>query len=361
MSVEGRGVELNAVIMCGGSGTRFWPASRRSKPKQFLRLGGERSLIQQTVDRLEGLVPLERIFLLAAHGHRELLAEHLPKVPLSNCIIEPAARNTAPALALAARVLGARSPEAVMAALPADHTVAEPEGFRRCLAAAADAAAQEGVIATIGIEPEWPETGYGYIEMGGGIEGDVRKVNRFIEKPEVEDAQKYVNDGRHLWNAGIFVMRADTLEAEFKRQQPELWETIWQKLPDPGSEGFAKGLLLLYPGLEKISIDYAVMENAGKVVCVPGSFSWNDLGSWKALEKLWKADEAGNRSDRGFYSIDSRGNIVSGGEKDVALIGVENLVIVSRGDVVLVCDKERSQDVRALIEMLEREGREDLL
>ncbi|HUX06339.1 MAG TPA: sugar phosphate nucleotidyltransferase [Acidobacteriota bacterium] len=361
MSEKDREIELNAVIMCGGSGTRFWPASRRSKPKQFLRLGGEESLIQQTVRRLEGLVPLDRIFLLAAHEHRELLAEHLPEVPLSNFIIEPAARNTAPALALAARVLGARSPEAIMAALPADHNVADPDGFQRCLVRAAEAAAEEGVIATIGIEPEWPEIGYGYIEIGEEISDGVRAVQCFVEKPELDLAQEYLSGGMHLWNAGIFVMRADTLEAEFKRLQPQLWETVWRKLPAPGSEGFPKGLLLLYPGLEKSSIDYAVMENAGRVVCVPGSFGWNDLGSWKALEKLWKADEAGNSTDRIFYSIDSNGNIISGGGKDVALIGIENLVVVSRGDVVLVCDKERCQDVRELITLLESEGREDLL
>jgi mannose-1-phosphate guanylyltransferase len=355
------GVELNAVIMCGGSGTRFWPASRRTLPKQFLRLGGERSLIQRTVDRLEGLVPLERVYLLAAREHMALLAEHLPEFPVANLILEPAARNTAPALALAARVLGAKSPAAMMAALPADHTVADPEGFRSCLATACEAASEKGVIATIGIKPEWAETGYGYIEVGGEVGAGSRTVKRFVEKPSVEMARKYVAGERHLWNAGIFVMRADTLEEEFKRVEPVMWETIWRKLPAPGTEGFPKGLLLLYPGLEKKSIDYAVMEKAGNVVCVPGDFGWNDLGSWKALEYLWKADAAGNASDGRYYSVDSRGNIISCGGKEVALIGVRDLVVVCRGDVVLVCDKERSQEVRKLIELLEREGRGDLL
>jgi mannose-1-phosphate guanylyltransferase len=354
-------IELNAVIMCGGSGTRFWPASRRNLPKQFLRLGSRRSLIQQTVDRLEGFVETENIYLLAAHEHRKLLAEHLPHLPAANCILEPAARNTAPALALAARVVGAKQPDAIMAALPADHAIADPETFRRCLATAAEAASARGVIATIGIKPEWPETGYGYIEVGGDLGGDVLTVKRFVEKPSLEIAREYLEGGRHLWNAGIFVMRADTLKDEFERLQPKIFETIWRKLPAPGTEGFPKGLLLLYPALEKVSIDYAVMERAGHVFCVPGSFGWNDLGSWKALEQLWQADGAGNVADGKIYSVDSDGNIISCEGKVATLIGVRDLVVVAHGDVILVCDKRRSQDVRKIIELLEDGGRDDLL
>ena len=354
-------VEINAVVMCGGSGTRFWPASRRAKPKQFLRLGGESSLLQQTVERLDPLIPPERVFLLAAEEHRDALREHLPQVPESNLILEPAARNTAPALALAARVLEEVSPEAVMAALPADHAIADPVGFRNCLETAARAADEKGVIATIGIEPDAPETGYGYIEIAGGRGDGTREVKRFVEKPDLETAQKYLAGGRHLWNAGIFLMRADTLRDELRRQRHDIWAPVWEGLPDPGEEGFAEMLDRIYPGLPKVSIDYAVMEGAEKVVCVPGGFGWNDLGSWSALEKLWGLDGEGNAASGRYYSIDSRGNIVSVGGKQVALIGVEDLVVVEREDVVLVCRKDRCQDVREMIEKLRSEGREDLL
>ena len=361
MSEEAGRVEINAVVMCGGSGTRFWPASRRAHPKQFLRLGGERSLLQQTVERLAPLIPPERVYLLAAEEHREALREDLPHVPESNLILEPAARNTAPALALAARVLGEVNPEAVMAALPADHAIADAEGFRKCLETSARAADEKGVIATIGIEPDAPETGYGYIELAGERGDGTREVARFVEKPDVETAREYLAGERHLWNAGIFLMRPDTLEEELQRQRHDIWAPIWQGLPDPEEPGFSDTLERIYPGLPKVSVDYAVMEGAGRVVCVPGGFGWNDLGSWSALEKLWGLDAEGNSASGRYYSIDSRGNIVSAKGRQIALIGVEDLVVVERDDVVLVCRKDRCQDVRAMIELLDSEGREDLL
>jgi len=362
MSRSDKKPELKAVIMCGGSGTRFWPASRRDSPKQFLRLLGQSSLIQESVARLAPLVPLERIYLLAAAEHREALRSHLPEVPEENYILEPSARNTAPALALAARILGEESPEAVLAALPADHSIADAAAFLRCLETAAAAASAEGTIACIGIKPDSPETGYGYIEVGDDLGDDgALRVIQFVEKPDIDRAREYVAGGRHYWNAGIFLMRADTLEAEFRRQQPEIHEALWERLPKSGDDGFAARLAEVYPNLPKISIDYAVMEGAQGLVCVPGDFGWNDLGSWKALEKLWSADEHGNHGLGRYHSLDSRGNIVSAKNREIALIGVEDLVVVERDDVVLVCSKDRCQDVRALVELLKRGGREDLI
>jgi mannose-1-phosphate guanylyltransferase len=357
---EGK-LKLNAVIMCGGSGTRFWPASRRSRPKQFLRLAGESSLIQDTVSRLEGLAPSERVYLLAAEEHRELLSSHLPQVPPENYILEPAPRNTGPALALAARFLEAKSPSSILAALPSDHSIADNESFLDCLRTAAEAASTEGVIATIGIKPDSPETGYGYIEIAEEAEGAAYPVRRFVEKPDLETASLYCEGGRHLWNAGIFVTRADTMAAQFREHQPMIWQGLWENLPDPSEEDFVSRLAETYPELPKISIDYAVMEKAKGVVCVPGDFGWNDLGSWKALEKLWNPDGSGNYVSGGCHAVDSRGNIVAGDGREIALIGVDNLVVVERDDVVLVCAKERCQEVRKLAEQLEKEGREDLL
>ncbi len=354
-------VELSAVVMCGGSGTRFWPASRRRSPKQFLRLLGKTSLIQDTVARLEGLVPPERIYLLAGEEHSDLLRRHLPQVSSDNYILEPAPRNTGPALALAARVLEARSPSAVIAALPADHSISNAEGFRRALGLAAAAAAERGAIATLGITPDVPETGYGYIEIGDELSGGLRAVERFVEKPSQQKAEEYLRGGRHLWNSGMFAMPLDALVRELKRQQPRIWRPLWQEMDGPDSPDFAAELERLYPTLPKISIDYAVMEGAEQVLCIPSEFGWNDLGSWSALEKLWGADGAGNAADSRYYAVDSHGNIVSGGRSEIALVGVENMVVVERDGVVLVCAKERCQELRELIALLEHEGRDDLL
>jgi mannose-1-phosphate guanylyltransferase len=353
--------QLSVVVMCGGSGTRFWPASRRTTPKQFLRLFSKSSLVQETVARLEGLVPPELIFLLAAREHADLLRRHLPNIPADNYILEPAARNTGPALALAARRLEQFSPSMVIAALPADHSISDNKEFRRCLGLGWAAAKRPGVIATLGIKPDVPETGYGYIELGKEAGNGVKEVKRFVEKPTLKRAQEFLKKGNYLWNSGMFILRADTLTDQMKRHQPQIWKTIWEKVPPPGSPGFDGALAELYPKLAGISIDYAIMERAQGVVCVPATFGWNDLGSWTALEKLWGKDKAGNASNDRYYSIDSSGNVVSRGGGEIALLGVKDLVVVERGGVVLVCAKDRCQDLRKMIELLERDGRNDLL
>ena len=361
MGRKSKNAELNAVIMCGGSGTRFWPASRRKTPKQFLRLFTNRSLIQETVTRLKGLIPAEQIFLLAGEEHQDMLKRHLPDIPPECYILEPLPRNTAPALALAARVLELRSPSAVIAALPADHHIADTGAFHKALKTAAEAVRNPGAIATIGIKPEFPETGYGYIEIGKEKRGGVHDVVKFVEKPDHKLAQEYLDGGKHLWNAGMFIMRADTLAARFEEYQPRIWNSLWKEIPAPGQAGFESRLKEVYPKLESISIDYAIMEKARGVVCVPADIGWSDLGSWNALEQLWPGDEAGNSASGRYYSVDSHGNIVSRGSREIALIGVNDLVIVERNDVVLVCARDRCQELRELISQLEQDGRDDLL
>lgn len=353
--------KLSAVVMCGGSGTRFWPASRRKTPKQFLHLFSKSSLVQETVARLEGLVPLERIFLLAAENHADMLRRHLPQIPSENYILEPAARNTGPALALAARRLGGLSPAMVVAALPADHSISNNKEFRNCLKEAGRAARKPGAIATLGIKPDAPETGYGYIETAEKPDKSVVAVKRFVEKPDEKKAQEFLKSGKYLWNSGIFVMRVDTLEQQFKKHRPEIWRALWEQVPAPGHPSFSARLKEEYPRLPNISIDYAIMELAEGVVCLPATFEWNDLGSWTALEKLWGTDKSGNSAKNRYFAIDSKGNVISRGSREVAVLGVDNLVIVEREDVVLVCAKDRCQDLRRMIELLEKEGREDLL
>jgi mannose-1-phosphate guanylyltransferase len=353
--------KLNIVIMCGGSGTRFWPASRQSTPKQFLRLNNQTSLLQDTVARLEGLVPPKQIFLLAAVEHEENLRRHVPDIPRENYILEPAPRNTGPALALAARKLETVSASGVLAALPADHAIKDDKTFRRTIQQAASYAAGSRSIVTIGIEPDSPETGYGYIELGEQITEGVRSVIQFVEKPRLEKALEYLNSGRYVWNAGIFVVRVDVLADSFKQYEPTLYKALWEKVPAPGSAGHDSKLRDVYPGLPKTSIDYAVMEHAQEIACVPANFEWNDLGSWSALEKYWEKDRYGNVSSGRYYSINSTGNIIASAGRDIALIGVEDLIVVERNDAVLICAKERSQDVKKLTELLKKEEREDLL
>jgi mannose-1-phosphate guanylyltransferase len=354
-------VKLSAVIMCGGSGTRFWPASRRNNPKQFLRLNNQTSLLQDTVTRLEGVIPPERIFLLAANKDEENLKRHVPDIPRDNYILEPDARNTGPALALAARRLEKSAGDAVIAALPADHAIKNEKGFHQTLKIAADHAQKSKSIVTIGIPPDSPETGYGYIEMGDEMEPGVKSVIKFVEKPSLEKALEYLSKGRYVWNAGIFVCRVDMLAKAFKVHQPAIYKALWDKVPPFGSAGYDRSLRDVYPALPKISIDYAIMEKEDSVACVPAQFDWNDLGSWSALEKYWEKDKNGNVSSGRYYSIESKGNIIASAGREIALIGVEDLIIVERDDVVLVCAKERSQDVKELIELLEKEERDDLL
>lgn len=353
--------QLSAVIMCGGSGTRFWPASRRKTPKQFLRLNNTSSLIQDSVTRLGGLVPDSRIYLLAAEGHEEFLRRHIPAIPRENYMLEPEARNTGPALALAARKLEKINPTMVIAALPADHAIVDTRGFQNTLKLAADYAFKQRVIVTIGIKPDAPETGYGYIELGEEEKPGIRSVIKFVEKPPLKQALEYLGSGRHVWNAGIFVTRVDTLVRELQTHDPAVYKALWEKTPAPGEAGHDARLREIYATLPKVSIDYSVMEKAQEVACVPAQFDWNDLGSWTALEKYWGRDKQGNASTGRYYALDSSGNILHSGGRDIALIGVHDLVIVEREDVVLVCAKERCQEIKQLLELLEKEGREDLL
>jgi len=353
--------KICAVIMCGGSGTRFWPASRTSLPKQFLKLDADLSLIQETVARLEGLVPVERVFLLAAANHRENLQRHLPDVPEDNYILEPEARNTAPALALAAKRIQALGEDFIIAALPSDHAITNKKGFRDTLRIASQHAAQHDTIVTLGIKPDRPETGYGYIDLGESVTPDVKRIQRFVEKPDLETAKEYLAAGHYVWNAGIFVVRTGALIDAFKQHDPKTYKHLWEKLPSWNDAGFHSNLAAEYEKLQKVSIDYAIMENMEEAACVPAKFDWNDLGSWLALEEYWGTDGHDNASNATYYSIDSNNNIISTGGRDIALIGVDDLIVVERNDVVMICHKDRSQDVKKMVDMLKKEGRDDLL
>lgn len=351
------------LIMAGGRGTRFWPRSRRSRAKQVLSFTGERSLIQDTVERLRPLIPPERIWILTSGPLRREIVRQLPEVPQKQILAEPAQRNTAPCIALAARILESLDPEAVMGVFPADHVIAKPARFVRLLRPAFRAAAQ-GKIVVLGIQPRWPETGYGYIEFPKGTEaGSLQpaRVLKFREKPDAATARKFVKAGNFCWNAGMFFWKTSVLLDAMRRYQPKT-ATLLASLPEFGSRHFEAKLGESFPRCENISIDFAVLERAADVVgFAAGDFGWNDVGSWNAVYELTSRDGDGNAARSEAILVDSSGSYVDAPGKLVALLGVRDLVVVDTPDALLVASREQSQRVGDIVKLLEKRKRDDLL
>jgi mannose-1-phosphate guanylyltransferase len=362
----GAGDRLHAVILAGGRGTRFWPLSTGRRPKQLLRILGERTMIQETAERLLPLVPSERWWVVTAAEQAVEVARQLPALRSAQLLAEPVGRNTAPAIGLAARHIAARDPEALMVVLPADHVIRDPGAFRGALAAGARAAAAHPVLVTLGIPPTRPETGYGYIERGasaGEFEGQVLyEVVAFREKPDPETAARYVAGGRHAWNAGVFLFRARVVSEEIQAHLPELAQVLGDPaLTQPGERG-AQALSRAYERAPSISIDYGVLERSARTWTLPVDCGWNDVGSWSALGEVRTPDAEGNVVVGEAVLLDSRNVLVHAAEGPlVALLGVEDMVVVSTRGAVLVCPRGRAQEVRKLVEELERRGRQDLI
>lgn len=349
--------DVYAVIMAGGSGTRFWPLSRRAWPKQFLALAGsEESLLQSTVRRIQGLVPSERILVVTSERHSGATRQQLPELPPENVLAEPAARNTAPCVAWAAGHISARDPKAVMMVLPADPHIGDEAAYRELLELSCNAAREAGLV-TIGVSPTRPETGYGYIETGEQLGHGVMRVQRFVEKPDLARAQDFLRDGRFLWNSGMFFFRADVILAEYERQLPDLY-AFARGYCDAQAQGPAANYVSeRYAHLTSVSIDHGIMEHARDVRVAPGSFGWYDIGSWTTAWELADKDEQGNAVLTEATLIDSKNCYLRADgtkKKLIALIGVEDLVVVDTEDALLIMPRERAQDVRSVIEDLTR-------
>lgn len=351
---------LHALILAGGSGKRFWPLSRRATPKQLLAIAGKKPMIAETVERLRGLVPASRVHVLTNRATVVAMRKALPGVPEGQIIGEPDGRDTTAAIGLGAALVSKRDPDAVMVVLPADHVIRPAAAFRKSLAAAAAAAGKDGGLYVFGVKPTGPATGYGYIRRGaraGASKGvPVFNVERFVEKPDLDTAKKYVADGRFLWNAGIFCWRARDILAAIARYKPAIGAAL-----DKIRRGGPAVLAREFPRIEKVSIDYAVMEKAPDVKVIEAAWGWDDVGSWASVGPYLPQDGAGNAALGDFLAVDSTDCTVLTDGHLVAAVGVEGLVIVRTKDATLVCRRDRAQDVKKLVDLLEAQKRAKLL
>lgn len=350
---------LVALVMAGGRGTRFWPLSTSERPKQFLKLLGDRTMLQQTVDRLTGLVPPERILVLTNQSYIPLVREQLPELPAENIVGEPVARDTAAAIALGAVLCSSRFGDSLMVVLPADHFVVPTDVFQRTLLSAAKQAAGEDCLYTIGIPPTYPATGYGYLEAGDSVFKDGimehYRLQRFKEKPDLDLAKEYLQSGRYYWNSGMFVWRTETILGQFREHLPGHADRLLPLTEHVGSPDFTRRLEKALQPLPSISIDYGVMEKAQDVRMVRALFQWSDVGGWVSLASYLPEDAAGNRFKGLLHSLDAGENVVYCQDEDeqVALLGVSGLIVVRVGQKTLVAHKSKAEEIKALLKAIQ--------
>ncbi|MFQ5794661.1 MAG: mannose-1-phosphate guanylyltransferase [Candidatus Bipolaricaulia bacterium] len=342
-----------ALIMAGGSGRRLYPLSRKEFPKQFLDLTGEGTLLQNTAERLRPLIPPGQTYVVTEKQFAEFVSEQLPELPAENLITEPVGRNTAPAIGLAAIRLKAVDPQGIMVVLPADHVIKRREMFLNLLKAAIRVARDGTHLVTLGIHPDHPATGYGYIEYHPDRlwpDTPAYPVRSFTEKPDRTTAQEFLSRGNFLWNSGMFIWRIDTILREIQTHLPDVYDGLMEIDRSTG----VNVLETVYRGLERISVDYGVMERAGDVVVIPAEIGWNDVGDWSAMAFVHDPDEADNVVHGKHVGIDTQGSVIYGNvQKTIVTIGVEGLVIVDTEDVLLIADRERIQAVREIAERLD--------
>lgn len=350
---------LHAVIMAGGTGTRFWPSSTEAHPKQFLSVLGDQTMLQDTVERVHKSIPNERIWIITNEKYEDMVQQQLPDLPEHNIVGEPVAKDTAPCVALAAALIKDQDPDGTMAVLPADHHISEPKEFINVLRSAETKAQQDDALVTIGIKPDRPETGYGYIEFdtegSAEVEGyDIKKVQQFREKPDLVTARQFIHSGNFLWNSGMFIWQASVILNQFNEHLPSVGNQADTFLSEINSLNQKEAVANFYNGCPSISVDYGIMEQAENVYVVPGSFGWNDVGSWKAYYDLQEKDEEGNviHSDNATLT-DAQNNLLhSDSAKMVALVGVEDLAVVETDDAILVCNLNEAQGVKQIVNQL---------
>ena len=366
MNTKPKADDRFVIIMAGGRGERFWPVSREKTPKQLLALLGKKSFLQEAVDRVLPLVPLKNIFVITNEAQAAQVAKQLPKLPKHNIIAEPVGRDTCAAVTLGAALVGARSTTGVMAVLPADHVIPEEKKFQHVLNDCFDLAGRGQAIVTIGIKPTEPATGYGYIQVGEPLppphgakpyKTTFFRAERFVEKPHFDKALEYVNSGHYRWNAGMFIWGFVTVTEGLQKHQPEMYEACqrWFKVANNPAK-LARVLAKEYPGLKKISIDFALMEHAQNVVVAAGDFAWDDLGSWNALARHLKPDAEGNCAMAEFIHVDAARNVIIDARvknrTPIAVVGLRDSILVQTDDAVLLAHKSQSQKIKELVKKL---------
>jgi mannose-1-phosphate guanylyltransferase len=350
--------KLYCLIMAGGSGTRFWPRSRTSKPKQYLNLFGSESLLESTVNRFGKFMDFENIYIVSGRSQSQVLEEQTPTIPKGNLIYEPVGKNTLPCIGLAAMFAEMQNPNGIMVVSPSDHLIQDEDLFRDAVLAASKIADEKDGIVTIGISPSYPATGYGYIqvekELMGGEKIRQFKVKRFVEKPGFETASGYLSQGGFYWNSGLFIFKISVFIDSVRKFAPELYKDLRKIQSDIGTPNFEDTLDTIYRAVEGISVDYGIMEHAQNIYLVEGNFPWNDLGSWESVYLFSEKDEKGNAGTGEKLLIDTRNSYAYTDEGVVAVIGLDDVIVVREGNAVLICKREKAEDVKMVVDQLKR-------
>jgi mannose-1-phosphate guanylyltransferase len=355
------------VLMAGGTGTRFWPRSRKSYPKQLLNIIGSRSMLQLTYDRIKNLTSPDKILIITNEDQKPKIEEQLPEIPTDNIIPEPFGRNTAPCIGLAATIIKkVQDQNEVMVVLPADHLIGNTASFIKTIKAGVEYIKSNKCLLTLGITPTYPETGYGYIQAGEKFSDsrgmDIYKVKTFAEKPNIETAQRFLKSGDFFWNSGMFIWRVDHILNEIDEHIPELSEDLKQIEDSFNKKNYNKILKDVYSRTKPISIDYGIMENAKNVCVIKSDFQWNDLGSWEAVYNISPKDKNGNVTDsKQSVIINAQNNYFYSSKKLIAAVDVDNLVLVEMDDAILICKRDNSQNVKMIVDHLERKDLDEYL
>jgi mannose-1-phosphate guanylyltransferase len=352
------GIDLRAVILAGGRGTRFWPLGREKRPKQFLPIAGPKSMVEETVGRIRPLIPASRVLTVADAGQTRTLRRLFPKLPRANFLVEPLARNTAPSLMLATARVWLENPAAVIAVLPADHLIRDSKKFLEKLEAAVAFAAEDPSFVTFGIRPTCPATGYGYIQFSKDAPRTLGRetfypVRAFREKPSLEKARRFLAAGDYAWNSGMFVWRADVFAQKLKTFAPALWP-FWTRMVEALRKRDGRKLAETFKKIPAISIDYGLMEKARGVFVCEADFGWSDVGAWSSLFGIWKSDQAGNVVRGKFLALDSTGCLVYHPGGLTALVGAHDLIVVEAGGALLICSADQDQQVKEVVATLRK-------